>query len=153
MHTRSIKTLAFAATLLGSFYLSAAQAGEQANQSGFEPKYKVVIQVSSADPVVHKIALNNAVNLQKALGIDNVAIEIVAYGPGLSIMTPKSPQSSRIPSLAMQNIGFRACGNTMRKIAKKTGKDPTLVEGVTVVPSGVEHIVLRQSQGWSYVRP
>ena len=38
------------------------------------------------------LALNNAVNLQKSLGQDNVAIEIVAYGPGLSLLTDQSSQ-------------------------------------------------------------
>lgn len=114
---------------------------------------KVVIQVSSADPMVQKIALNNAVNVQKALGMDNVDIEVVAYGPGLSLMTPKSPESVRIPSMAMQNIKFSACGNTMAKIKARTGQDPVLVEGVEVVPAGVLRIMELQSQGYAYIRP
>ncbi len=115
--------------------------------------HKLVIQVSSGDPLIHKIALNNAVNMQKAVGIDEIDIEIVAYGPGLSIMTPKSPESSRIPDLAMQDITFSACGNTMKKMAKKSGKDPTLVEGVRVVQAGVLRIMELQEQGYAYVRP
>ena len=116
---------------------------------------KVVIQVSSADPVTQKIALNNAVNLQKALGIDNVDVEIVAYGPGLSLLTQgeKNKQAKRVASLAMQDITFSACGNTMKKIAKKSGKEPTLVEGVTVVPGGVIRIMELQNQGYAYIRP
>ena len=47
---------------------------------------KVVIQVSTDDAKVQKIALNNAVNLQKLYGIDNVIVEIVAFGPGLSVL-------------------------------------------------------------------
>jgi len=114
---------------------------------------KVVIQVSTADPMVHKIALNNAINVQKELGIDNVEIEVVAYGPGLSILTPKSPESRRIPSMAMQNITFSACNNTMTKIKARTGRDPVLVEGVEVVPAGVLRIMELQSQGYAYIRP
>lgn len=114
---------------------------------------KVVIQVSTADPLAQKIALNNAVNLQKDIGMDNIEIEIVAYGPGLSIMTSKSKESSRIPSLAQQNITFSACNNTIKKITKKTGKKPTLVEGVGTVPSGAMRIVQLQQQGYSYLRP
>ena len=41
-----------------------------------------MIQVSTDDPRTQKIALNNAVNMQKLYGIDNITIEIVAYGPG-----------------------------------------------------------------------
>ena len=48
--------------------------------------HKVVIQVSTDDERTQKIALNNAVNIQKSLGVDEVTIEIVAYGPGLGIM-------------------------------------------------------------------
>ena len=114
---------------------------------------KVVIQVSTGDPLAQKIALNNAVNLQKDIGMDNIEIEIVAYGPGLSIMTPKSKESSRIPSLAQQNITFSACNNTIKKVTKKTGKKPTLVEGVSTVPSGAMRIVQLQQQGYSYLRP
>ena len=118
-----------------------------------DPEHKVVIQVSTADPVTQKIALNNAVNIQKLLGPDNVAIEVVAYGPGLSILTPKSPESHRVPDLALQNITFSACGNTMKKITSKTGSEPQLVDGVRVVPAGVIRIMELQQQGYAYIRP
>ena len=118
-----------------------------------EGKHKVVIQVSSADEDTQKLALNNAVNVQKDLGMDNVEIEVVAYGPGLSIMTPKSQEATRVKSLATQNIKFSACGNTIKAVTKKTGKEPTLTEGVNVVPAGVIRIMELQGQGYAYVRP
>jgi hypothetical protein len=115
--------------------------------------HKLVIQVSTDDERTQKIALNNAVNLQKIYGIDNVAIEIVAYGPGLGMLTKKSKQSGRVKSLAMQNITFSACGNTMAKVEKKTGKKPQLTEGVGVVQAGVARILALQEGGYAYVRP
>jgi len=115
--------------------------------------HKVVIQVSTDNPRTQKIALNNAVNLQKLYGMDNVKIEIVAYGPGLGIMTKKNKQSSRVSSLAMQDIVFSACMNTMHKVQKKTGKLPTLTEGVGKVPAGVARIVELEEQGYAYIRP
>jgi len=119
-----------------------------------EKVHKVVIQVSTDDPRTQKIALNNAVNLQKALGSGNVVVEIVAYGPGLSLLTAKSPQANRVKNLAMYDeFTFSACNNTMKKIAKKKGKKPQLVEGVRVVPAGVLRIVELQEQGYAYVRP
>ena len=117
------------------------------------PAHKLVIQVSSADPVTHKIALNNAVNMQKAYGMDNIAVEVVAYGPGLTILTDKSTQSQRVASLAMQDITFSACGNTMKKVAKKSGSMPVLIEGVQVVPAGVQRIMELQEDGYAYIRP
>ncbi len=116
-------------------------------------KHKLVIQVSTDDARTQKIALNNAVNVQKEYGIDNVDVEIVAYGPGLGLLTQKSPEAKRIQSLAMQNIRFSACGNTMSAIKRKTGQNPQLVDGVKVVPAGVGRIMELQEQGYAYIRP
>lgn len=116
-------------------------------------KHKVVIQVSTDDPKTQTIALNNAVNLQKLYGMDNVAVEVVAYGPGLGLLTKKNKQSKRVKSLAAQNITFSACGNTMKKVQKKTGKKPALTEGVRVVKAGVGRIIELQADGYAYIRP
>lgn len=118
-----------------------------------EAKHKIVIQVSTDDPVTQNIALNNAVNLQQVYGMDNIAIEIVGYGPGLSLLTAKSKEADRVKSLALQNITFSACGNTMDKIAEKTGKKPQLTEGVQVVKAGAARIMELQASGYAYLRP
>jgi intracellular sulfur oxidation DsrE/DsrF family protein len=118
-----------------------------------EVKNKLVIQVSTDDPRTQKIALNNAVNLQKLYGMDNIVIEIVAYGPGLGLLTKKSGQASRVESLALQDIHFSACGNTMKKVARKSGKMPVLLEGVNQVTAGVARIMELQQQGYAYIRP
>lgn len=115
--------------------------------------HKVVIQVSKPDPAEHKIALNMAVNLQKHYGMDNVEIEIVAFGRGLQILTPKSDEAARVKSLAVQNVRFSACQNTMNKIKSKTGKLPKLTEGVNIVPAGVAQIIELQEQGYAYAAP
>jgi len=117
------------------------------------PAHKMVIQVSTDDVRTQNMAMNNAVNLQKALGMDNVAVEIVAYGPGLSMLTAKSPASKRVSSLALQDITFSACANTMAKMEEKSGEKVVLVEGVRVVPAGVLRILELQEQGYAYLRP
>lgn len=121
--------------------------------SDMGPAHKLVIQVSTNDAQTQTIALNNAVNMQKEFGLDNIAIEIVAYGPGLSLMTKDSPQEQRVASLALQDITFSACGNTMKKVASKTGQMPVLIDGVQVVPAGVKRIMELQEQGYAYIRP
>lgn len=118
-----------------------------------DTKHKMVIQVSTDDPRTQKIALNNAVNLQKLYGMDNVSIEIVAYGPGLGLLTKKSKQAKRVESLALQDITFSACGNTIKKVTKKKGKKPKLLAGVGTVKAGVARIMELQEKGYSYLRP
>ncbi len=116
-------------------------------------KHKLVIQVSTDEARTQKIAMNNAVNLQKLYGPDNVNIEIVAYGPGLKMLTAKSEFSKRVQSLAIQDIKFSACMNTMNKMKKKLGHLPKLSEGVDTVKAGVARIMELQEEGYSYVRP
>lgn len=120
---------------------------------GIEPDHKVVIQISSGDIQTQTLALNNAVNLQKAYGMDQVDIKVVAYGPGLSVLTKQGELSERVESLAMQNIGFNACSNTIAKIEAKTGSKPVLANGVEIVPGGVSHIMELQEKGYAYLRP
>ena len=116
-------------------------------------KHKIVIQVSTDDARTQKIAMNNAVNLQKLYGPDAVDIEIVAYGPGLKMLTAKNEFASRVKSLVTQDIKFSACMNTMHKMEKKLGHPPKLTEGVGTVKAGVARIMELQEKGYAYVRP
>ena len=116
-------------------------------------EHKIVFQVSSGDEATQHLVLNNAVNIQKHYGPENVDVVVVAYGPGLSILTKKSKEAVRVKSLAIQGITFDACNNTMKAIEKKTGKKPVLTEGVKIVPAGVARIVELQEKGYAYVRP
>ena len=115
--------------------------------------HKIVIQVSHPDPAEHTIALNMATNLQKLYGIDNIKVEIVAFGQGLEILTPKSAEAARVKSMALQDVRFSACAHTMDKIERKTGKRPELTEGVEIVPAGVGRIMELQEQGYAYAAP
>ena len=139
--------LKIATLLLLPFFL-VATAYAQENTAN-----KLVIQVSTDDVITQKIALNNAVNLQKLYGLDNIVIEIVAYGPGLQLLTENSVVASRVESLAMQEITFSACENTLEAQHKRTGKMPLLLDGVGTVNAGVAHIMELQQQGYAYIRP
>lgn len=113
-------------------------------------RHKLVIQVSENDPAVWNLALNNAENVQEALGKDKVDIEIVAYGPGLNMLKDDSKVAARLNAALDHSVGLLACGTTMRKM-KVTKAD--LAAGVKVVPGGVVHIMQRQNEGWNYIRP
>lgn len=114
---------------------------------------KLVVHVPQDDPKSWVQALNIASNVPKLLGLDNVVVEVVAQGPGLKLLTDKSPHADRVKSIAMNDVTFSACGQTMAAIARKTGKEPVLLEGVTKVNGGVPRIMDLQEEGYSYVRP
>lgn len=114
---------------------------------------RLVIQVNKNDPELQDHVLSNIVNLQKHFGIDNIEIEVVAYGPGIWFLTDKSPHQQRIESLLLQNVVFTACGNTLDTIEAKEGKRPNLIEEVDITQAGIARIMERQNQGWNYLSP
>ena len=125
-------------------FVTAAQAASNAGKSG------VVIQVSENNAAIWNLALNNAENIQEALGKENVNIEIVAYGPGINILKFDSEAAPRLKKANADGVALLACGTTMRK-QKLTEKD--LDGHIKVVPAGVIEIMNKQREGWAYIKP
>jgi len=115
-------------------------------------EHRLVIQISTDDLRAQETALSNIVNVQKHYGMDNIEIELVAFGPGYRMLTHQSPFASRIASLSMQEITFTACMNTMISVKEKTGFMPKLIDGVTTTKAGVPHIIELQEKGYSYIK-
>ena len=113
-------------------------------------KSKVVIQVSVNDPATWNLALNNAKNIQKDVGKDNVDIEIVSFGPGIAMLKAESEVANRINEAVDSGVQVLACQNTMR--GQNLNKED-MNGKVGYVPSGVVEIMRRQQQGYAYLRP
>jgi intracellular sulfur oxidation DsrE/DsrF family protein len=94
--------------------------------------------------------LNNAKNIQKDVGKDNVDIEIVAFGPGINMLKAESEVSNRIIDAVDSGAQVMACQNTMRNM--KLTKDD-MNSKIGYVPSGVVEIMQRQQHGYAYLRP
>ena len=120
----------------------------------------LMIHVPQEDAKAFKQALNIANNLPKQLGADAARVEIIAQGPGLKLFTKGSPETDRIKSLAVMGedtIGggtkFSACAATITGIKKRTGKEPELIEGVSVThPGAVARILELHKEGCAYIR-
>lgn len=118
----------------------------------------LAIHVDENDPVKMNIALNNAKFVTKYYREkgEDVKVEIVAHGPGLHMLREDtSPVKTRIASMSLEqgNLAFSACGNTIRGMKKKEGKDVPLISEATRVTSGVVRLMELQEAGWNYVRP
>ena len=136
-----IAVLVAAGAALAPFAAQAQQKGEH---------YKLVLQVSEADPATWNLALNNAENVQEALGKGNVTIEIVAYGPGIGMLKADSKVAARLAQALDNSVVLDACQVTMRK--QKLEK-ADMYSGISYVPAGVVHIMQREREGWQYIRP
>jgi intracellular sulfur oxidation DsrE/DsrF family protein len=112
--------------------------------------HKIIMQLTSADPEVHKSLINQLTNLSTGWK-DSVAIEIVCHGPGIQLLVnEKSTQKESVLKFhGKNNIRFVACENTM--ITKNITKDQ-IIPGMDYVLMGIAEIVRKQEQGWSYIK-
>jgi intracellular sulfur oxidation DsrE/DsrF family protein len=136
------------AALLGGAMMIGAIALPASSQAA--DKSKIIIQVSDNDTAKWNLALNNAKNIQKDVGADNVVIEIVAFGPGVNMLKAESEVGNRINDAVDTGVQVNACQNTMRNF--KLSKEDMNAR-VGYVPSGVVEIMQRQQQGYAYLRP
>lgn len=113
-------------------------------------KQKVIFQVSDDDPRKWNLALSNVKNVQEDLGKDNVEIELVAYGPGLPMLKLDSEVANRVGDALKQGVKILACENTMTN-TKVTQAD--MLPNIGYVKAGVITLMVRQAEGWAYIRP
>jgi hypothetical protein len=114
----------------------------------------IVLQLADEDARIQARVLSVANNLIKHYGgPDLVDIEIVAYGPGISLLFPDNANNSRISSLLANDVRFVGCMNTVETITRKTGKRPELIPETIPVQTGVARLVERASQGYVVIRP
>ena len=111
--------------------------------------HQVVMQLNTADTAVWSSTLDNIRNFQKVWP-GNVSIEVVVHGKALNfLVTDKSHLVSEIEALTKLGVIFNACENTMNKYGIR--KD-MLIPSVGSVPSGVAELVVKQEEGWSYIK-
>jgi intracellular sulfur oxidation DsrE/DsrF family protein len=112
-------------------------------------QHRVVMQLNSADTAVWSGLLGNIRNFQKVWP-GKVAIEVVVHGKALNfLVADKSHLVSEIEAMTKLGVVFNACENTMNKYGIR--KD-MLIPSVSAVPSGVAELVMKQEEGWSYLK-
>jgi intracellular sulfur oxidation DsrE/DsrF family protein len=116
-------------------------------------EHRVVLQLSDGDPKKQSLVLSVANNLIKAYDPDRIAIEVVAFGPGIDLLRAESASRVRVESLIAQGVRFDVCVNTLDTIERETGKRPTIIPSATPVQVGVGHILSLTENGYTLVRP
>ncbi len=141
-----------AVLLLWSLLLAYAAAVPAADDKPFAEKH-VVLQISDPDPFKQTLVLNVANNLLKHYGPDRVAVEIVAFGPGLRLLQADNDNTARIDGLSGQGVRFSACENTIAGFTKQLGHPPRLNAHAVPVSAGVVRIIDLVDQGYQLIKP
>jgi intracellular sulfur oxidation DsrE/DsrF family protein len=111
--------------------------------------HQVVMQLNTADTAVWSSMLGNIRNFQKVWP-GNVKVEVVVHGKALNfLVASKSHLVADVDAMTKLGVVFNACENTMNKYGIKK---EMLIPSVSSVPSGVAELVLKQEEGWSYLK-
>src|SRR6266567_5575557 len=116
-------------------------------------EHKIVLQLSDGDAKKQALVLSVANNLLKAYGPDKVAIEVVAFGPGIDLLLAGSDRRKQVESLIAQGVRFDICLNTVDTVERETGKRPEFIPAATPVQVGVGQILFLTENGYMLVRP
>ena len=116
-------------------------------------EHKVVLQLSDNDVRKQNLVISVANNLLKFYDPDKVAIEVVAFGPGIEVLRSDSPARKQVESLISQGVRFDVCLNTVDTIERETGRRPEIIPAATPVQVGVGQILFLTENGYTLVRP
>src|SRR5471030_3306973 len=90
-------------------------------------EHRIVLQLSDNDAAKQGLVISVAYNLIKLYDPDKVAIEVVAFGPGIDLLRSENANRKLIESLVAQGVRFDVCLNTVDTIERKTGKRPDII--------------------------
>ena len=111
--------------------------------------HQVVMQLNTADTAVWSSMLGNIRNFQKVWP-GNVKIEVVVHGKALNfLVASKFHLVADVEAMTKLGVVFNACENTMNKYGIKR---EMLIPSASSVPSGVAELVVKQEEGWSYLK-
>ena len=135
----------------------AAAAGARAQQATLQDKpfaeHKIVLQLSDNDARKQGLVISVANNLMKFYDPDKVAVEIVAFGPGIDSLKPDNPNRKLVESLVAHGARVDICLNTVDTIERDIGRRPEFIAAATPVQVGVAQILLLTENGYTLVRP
>jgi uncharacterized protein len=142
---------------VGALLLAAMTALAQAQQPPLQDKpfaeHKIALQLSDSDAKKEALVISVAYNLLKAYDPDKIAIEVVAFGPGIDLLRTENSNRKLVESLIAQGVRFDVCLNTLDTIERETGKRPEIIPDATPVQVGVGQVLHLTENGYTLVRP
>ena len=143
--------------LTAALLIAATASDARAQQVPLQDKpfaeHKIVLQLSDNDPRKQGMVISVANNLMKFYNPDKVAVEIVAFGPGIDLLRPENPNRKLVESLVAQGARVDICLNTVDTLERESGKRPEFIAAATPVQVGVAQILFLTENGYTLVRP
>lgn len=119
------------------------------NLSAQEKPVKIVFDVTSSNAKVHQSTVRHVKLMANAY--PDSKFEVVMYSGSIDmVLKDKSSVAEDIEALTKNdNITFLVCEGTMKR--HKVDKSQ-LVTGIGTVPDGILEIIVKQAEGWGYIK-
>jgi uncharacterized protein len=130
----------------------AAQTAAPAADKPFADHH-LVLQLSDQTLDKQALVLSVANNLITHYGPDKIAIEVVAFGPGIDLLRAEAANRTKVDSLISQGVVFDVCMNTVHTLERETGKPVPLNPKAVQIDVGVARILALTENGYTLVRP
>ena len=137
----------------GSAMLAAPLRAADADDDKPFAEHRLALQLSDRAEDKQALILSVSYNILKAYGPDLVAIEVVAFGPGIDLLRAQSPHRVKVDSLIAQGVRFDVCMNTVDTIERETGSKVELNPQAHRVQTGVARILELCENRYVLVRP
>ncbi|MFI5151773.1 MAG: DsrE family protein [Chitinophagales bacterium] len=111
--------------------------------------YKVVFDMTSGDSINQKAVIRWVGEVISAS--PDAKAEVVMFGQGTAIaLRDKSLFADALTKLAAnKNVSFKICAIAMKN---QHIDQSQLIPGVEIVPDGIYEIMIKQREGWGYIK-
>ena len=128
-----------------------AQASTFKGAEATKSHYGAIFQIDSGSQGAIKKTLNNIENLMDDPRLKGkVQIELIANSKGFAVYVKGNGFEKKLEKLQQEGVILAQCSNTLRELHIDRND---LYPFISVVPSGMGEITLRESEGWAYIHP
>ncbi len=111
--------------------------------------YRVVFDLTSRDSLDQRAVMRWVREISAA--DPSAEMEVVMYGKGFELVMPdRSTQLAAVQEAARNpKVRFRVCAVALKSNQVDTSQ---LIHEAATVPDGIHEIVMRQQEGWGYIK-
>jgi len=136
---------------LGLIGIGAAYAEGYHGAAATRHHYGAIFHLDSGGNPAIKKTLNNIENLLHDPRLKGkITIELLANSKGFDVYVKNNGFQDKLEQLRKEGVILAQCANTLRELHIDR-KD--LYPFISIVPSGVGEITIRESEGWAYIHP
>jgi uncharacterized protein len=138
----------------GAALAFAGAARAEAGFDGAQPTkshYGAIFHIDDGSEGTIKKTLNNIENLLHDPRLKGrIEIELIANSKGFAVYVKGNGFEQKLRELQKDGVILAQCSNTLREL-KIDRSD--LYPFISIVPSGMGEITIREAQGWAYIHP